>query len=243
MSFLFSNNAIGTLAGPITSAAAALTLNAGQAAAFPAPTSPDVFYATLTDAATQSLIEIVKVTAVSGNVFAIVRAQDGTSALSWLAGDFVSHRVVALELRLLNAVVPAGGILLWSGSIATVPQGWNLCDGTNGTPNLTDRFVVGAGLTYAVGATGGGGTITLTSDQMPAHTHVATVTDPGHNHTYQGVWSTAGGKAAGTIWTDVGGNTGTSVTGITVANASTGLGAAITPPLPPYYALAYIMKL
>lgn len=246
MSLLFSNNAIGTLASPITSAALALTLNAGQAAAFPSPTSPDVFYATLTDAATQSVIEIVKVTAVSGNVFAIVRAQDATSPLSWLAGDFVSHRAVALELRLLNDVVPSGGILLWSGSIATVPEGWVLCDGTNGTPNLLDRFVIGAGLTYAVGASGGGGTITLTSDQMPAHTHIATVTDPGHAHTLAVFASYAAGGVGATppaaIAPGAAISTSSAVTGITVANASTGLGTAITLPLPPYYALAYIMK-
>lgn len=50
---------------------------------------------------------------------------------------------------------PIGGILMWSGSILTIPIGYQLCDGTNGTPDLRDRFIVGAGLSYAVGATGG----------------------------------------------------------------------------------------
>lgn len=53
------------------------------------------------------------------------------------------------------SAVPAGGIIMWSGSIASVPSGYVLCDGTNGTPNLKDSFVVGAGNTYAVGNTGG----------------------------------------------------------------------------------------
>jgi len=51
--------------------------------------------------------------------------------------------------------IPAGGIIMWSGSIANIPSGFALCDGTNGTPDLTDRFVVGAGGSESVGATGG----------------------------------------------------------------------------------------
>jgi len=51
--------------------------------------------------------------------------------------------------------VPTGVILLWSGSTGSVPSGWYLCDGTNGTPDLRDRFIIGAGNTYAVNATGG----------------------------------------------------------------------------------------
>lgn len=96
---LYANNAAGTLLAGITNAATSLTLGAGQGAKFPAPTPPQVFYVTLTDAATQTLIEIVKVTAVSGDVFSITRAQDGTSALSWSAGDIVSQRVIRLELQ------------------------------------------------------------------------------------------------------------------------------------------------
>lgn len=45
--------------------------------------------------------------------------------------------------------------MLWSGAIVDIPNGWALCDGTNGTPDLRNRFIVGAGATYAVGATGG----------------------------------------------------------------------------------------
>jgi hypothetical protein len=96
---LYANNAVGTLASGITNVATSLTLNAGQAALFPNPSAPQVFYVTLTDAATQTLIEIVQVTAVSGNIFSIVRAQDGTTALSWNAGDIVSQRTIRLELQ------------------------------------------------------------------------------------------------------------------------------------------------
>lgn len=73
-----------------------------------------------------------------------------------------------------------GMIVLFSGTIAQIPTGWNLCDGTNGTPNLVDRFVVCAGLSYPVGQGGGIAQQVLSAAQLPAHTHG--VNDPGHNH-------------------------------------------------------------
>jgi microcystin-dependent protein len=67
--------------------------------------------------------------------------------------------------------VPVGGIIMWSGSRNNIPAGWVLCDGTDGTPNLCDRFIVGASGQYAVGATGGTNEVTLTEAQMPSHQH------------------------------------------------------------------------
>ena len=67
--------------------------------------------------------------------------------------------------------IPVGGIILWSGSVGTIPSGWGLCDGTDGTPDLTDRFVVGAGGTYTPGDTGGADTVTLALSEIPAHVH------------------------------------------------------------------------
>jgi hypothetical protein len=58
--------------------------------------------------------------------------------------------------------VPSGVITMWSGSIATIPSGWALCDGSNSTPNLKDRFIVGAGSSYQVGVKGGEATHILT---------------------------------------------------------------------------------
>lgn len=137
--------------------------------------------------------------------------------------------------------VPSGGIILWSGSTGSVPSGWYLCDGTNGTPDLRDRFIVGAGNTYAVNATGG------TADAVVVtHTHTATsvVTDPGHTHVatngpsyYVDVGSGAFAGVQGSA------TSGSSTTGITVAttNASAGV-SGTNANLPPYYALAYIQK-
>lgn len=139
--------------------------------------------------------------------------------------------------------IPSGGIIIWSGSTGSVPAGWYLCDGTNGTPDLRDRFILGAGNTYAVGATGG------TADAViVAHTHTATsvVSDPGHAHGLNGLISGANSGSTGrTDASQATANYSTSSagTGISVSttNASTGV-SGTNANLPPYYALAYIQK-
>jgi hypothetical protein len=135
--------------------------------------------------------------------------------------------------------IPAGGIFLWSGSIGSIPAGYVLCNGNNGTPDLRDRFVIGAGTTYAVNATGGSADAVVVS-----HTHAATVTDPGHLHEIKGTQELPGGgsgfnaNAAPNLATQ---NTQTNTTGITVSNATAGV-SGTNANLPPYYALCYIMK-
>jgi hypothetical protein len=132
---------------------------------------------------------------------------------------------------------PSGGIIIWSGSSASIPSGWLLCDGSSSTPDLRNRFVVGATSTYAVGATGGSADAIVVS-----HTHTATVTDPGHNHTYNtsafNINADNSGVRAG-VSTSL--STSTATTGITVANSTTG-SSGTNANLPPYYALCYIMK-
>ena len=137
--------------------------------------------------------------------------------------------------------LPTGSIILWSGSIGSIPSGYVICDGANSTPDLRDRFVLGAGSTYAVAATGGSADAITVS-----HTHTATsvVTDPGHVHTYTTSSSPstlANGYIGGTSSNTT--STVSATTGITVAttNASTGT-SGTGANLPPYYALAYIMK-
>jgi hypothetical protein len=76
-------------------------------------------------------------------------------------------------------MVPKGVVVLWSGSAGNIPSGWALCNGANGTPDLQAKFVVGAGSTYAVGATGG----------ATSHTHDTAIGSPtaasagAHSHT------------------------------------------------------------
>ena len=115
-----------------------------------------------------------------------------------------------------NTTIPAGLIAIWSGSTGSIPTGWVLCNGSNGTPDLRNNFVVGAGSTYAVGATGGSANAVVV-----AHTHTITNVAGGGATTS---FSSTTGTSSGTVTTNSTGGSGT--------NAN----------LPPYYALAYIMK-
>jgi microcystin-dependent protein len=142
-----------------------------------------------------------------------------------------------------NAFV-AGMIMLWSGSIASVPSGWALCNGSSGTPDLRNRFVVGAGSTYSVDGTGGSADAIVV-----AHTHTGTTSTAGaHSHNYYvsafttptGAPTTStynGDPSRGIFETSTAGNHAHTFT--TDSTGSSGTNAN----LPPYYALAYIMKL
>jgi hypothetical protein len=132
--------------------------------------------------------------------------------------------------------IPSGGIFLWSGSIGSIPAGYVLCNGSNGTPDLRDRFVVGAGSTYAVNATGGSADAVVVT-----HTHAATVTDPTHAHQQAFGPGAFGTTQAGSGLTPTGGPTSFESTGISVTNANAGV-SGTNANLPPYYALCYIMK-
>lgn len=125
----------------------------------------------------------------------------------------------------MKVILPAGVIVMWSGAANAIPSGWALCNGSNGTPDLRNRFIVGAGNTYAVGATGGEATHTLTVNEIPAHSHSVTATNSG----------TTEMNNAFELFTRAG-NAGSRST------KTSGSGAAHNN-LPPYYALCYIMKL
>jgi hypothetical protein len=147
---------------------------------------------------------------------------------------------VAASTAFVRDIIPAGVILLWSGSVASIPSGWLLCNGTSGTPDLRNNFVVGAGSTYAVDATGGSANAIAVT-----HTHTATsvVTDPGHFHAYGGIQQQGGGQDSVITAQGTSANTASKTTGITVATTVASAGSSGTNAnLPPYYALAYIMK-
>ena len=139
-----------------------------------------------------------------------------------------------------------GMIMLWSGSTSSVPSGWRLCDGGGGTPDLRDRFVVGAGSSYDVNATGGSKDAIAVS-----HTHTGSTNATGnHSHTIPHHLVQAVG-GTGDIdrdneyqqWKALSGQK-TNTTGNhshTVSINSAGSSGA-NANLPPYYALAYIMK-
>ena len=120
-----------------------------------------------------------------------------------------------------NAIsVPVGGIIMWSGATSTIPSNYHICDGTNGTPNLTNNFIVAAGDTYSVGATGGEATHTLTIDEMPSHSHNITTGTAGYSSSFL-----PSVQQSGTYQTS-------SVGGSQPHNN-----------LPPYYALYFIMRI
>jgi hypothetical protein len=200
---------------------------------------------------------------------------------------------VTATQEVINNPFPSGGIIMWSGSIASIPVGWLLCNGTSGTPDLRDRFVVGAGTTYAVGATGGSAnaivvahthTFSATSSAVSNdHTHSISLTTGSagtHQHfvVHNAALSNEGSLAAnnyiirrasyggdfsydfsstpseanigltsnaGAHTHTVSGSTAGQSTGhthtVSGTTASTG-SSATNANLPPYYALAYIMK-
>lgn len=136
----------------------------------------------------------------------------------------------------------SGMIMLWSGSSASIPSGWVLCNGSNSTPDLRDRFVIGAGSTYAVGATGGSANAIVVS-----HTHTAT--DSGHIHTYTTRRTSKSGNDTPYMLSDP--NNGENQNGDGTFNTNSGTAnisvsttgsSGTNANLPPYYALCYIMK-
>ncbi|WP_136464956.1 hypothetical protein [Flagellimonas onchidii] len=106
-------------------------------------------------------------------------AKCGTGGLESFGFDLLKRFTPLTGLSM-----PVGMITMWSGAISDIPKGWALCDGSNGTPNLRDRFLVGAGGEYAVGQLGGKKEVTLTEAQMPKHSHKGSTEGAGsHRHT------------------------------------------------------------
>lgn len=170
---------------------------------------------------------------------------NGTSAVATVApstsGNVLTSTGTAWASSALPASFPSGGIIMWSGSIASIPSGWVICDGTNSTPNLRDKFVIGAGSAYAVAATGGSADAVVVTH---THTATSTVTDPGHAHSYTSVlFNHPLNSGSGGAGVSVADTTSGATTGITVGttNASAGV-SGTNANLPPYYALAFIMK-
>ena len=141
----------------------------------------------------------------------------------------------------------SGMIMMWSGTVATIPSGWLLCNGTSGTPDLRNKFIIGANADDGGAAkTNVTGSYTQTGGSKDAivvsHTHTATVTDLGHAHSINAGGETPQGtRGESSTGFDSTFNTNTATTGITVSNSTTG-SSGTNANLPPYYALAFIMK-
>ena len=148
-------------------------------------------------------------------------------------------------------VVPIGSIIIWSGTIATIPSNYKLCDGSNKTPDLRDKFVIGA-TQYMYNATSGNvwkaqtnitGTQTITGAIVVSHSHG--ISDPGHTHNmWHGnnqQYADGGITALKMADNNYGGTLiKTNTTGISINTEGS---SGSNQNLPPYYALAFIMRI
>jgi len=131
----------------------------------------------------------------------VLKASDGGAGNQMQIPDgggapTVGGTAVVLESTPLLPLMPTGAIIMWYGALGSVPSGWQLCDGTNGTPDLRDKFVVGAGGAYAPDDTGGEATtnINLNTGAAGGHDHGALTGAevltasmiPSHSHTIYG---------------------------------------------------------
>jgi len=212
------------------------------------------------NASTATALQTARTIALTGDVTGSV-AFNGTANATITAtvqDDSHNHTIANVDglqtvLDAINAV-PSGAIMLWSGAADAIPAEYVLCDGTNSTPDLRNRFVVGAGDTYAVGATGGSADAIVVD-----HTHTGTTSTKSLTGTATyisetwaaygsatGIFSKSGGynqygtpdspdiSASGRLSINASHNHTLNVdsAGVSGTNAN----------LPPYYALCYIMK-
>jgi len=168
--------------------------------------------------------------------------------------------------------LPAGSLVMWCGLYDSIPTGWLLCDGSEinrttyadlfsamGTqfgstgattftlPLFQNIFPRSPASSTSCGATGGSDTVSLTEAELASHSHTASVTDPGHNHTSERWTGTASynaslDRASSGVRYDNTPPTGTSTTGVTVANDNTGSGTAHENK-PAYLEVLYIVKI
>jgi microcystin-dependent protein len=170
----------------------------------------------------------------SGNLDWASASGDELPSQTGHSGKYLTTNGTSASWASTAASFPVGGIIMWSGAVSAIPSGWAICDGEGDTPDLTGRFVIHAdadsGGTHDVNETGDAaatGDHTLTTAQMPSHTH-----------TYYQRGFTAAALAGGSE--DYSDDTAL----YTGGTGPTGGGAvhSHTQSLPPYYALAYIMK-
>lgn len=150
--FLFANNASSTLAAPVAPGATAMTLAAGGGALFPNPSAGQQFAMTLNDAATGLLTEIVYCTARAGDVLTVERAQEGTVAQSWLAGDLAANLVTKGQMEAMvqtaslypSRIITTSGAFVMTNTDANGGVGLNRLVGpANSSTTLPDTALAG----------------------------------------------------------------------------------------------------
>jgi len=169
--------------------------------------------------------------------------QNAANGLVKLDGD------AKVPLAQLPTTIPSGVIVMWSGTLGTIPAGWSLCDGTGETPDLRDKFIYGWSDGVDPGGTGGAATHIHTYSDLPAHSHSHSHGISPNPHTHDFILSSS--STIGPVifglnrlanWTHT--TQGTSLT-IDADATATGVAAPETDEgstLPPYYKLAFIQK-
>lgn len=162
---------------------------------------------------------------------------------------------VAYAFQSFLGGVPAGVIVMWSGAVVQIPEGWALCDGNNDTPDLRNRFILGAGDRFAPDSTGGEETHVLTIEEMPTHDHGSKSLTGSlifHGQTSgtalqdaHGIFS--GSSYIGDKYHNNESSSGSFSYGVANIDATHGHDSKGSDQahnnMPPYFALAYIMKL
>lgn len=259
MAIQFANNAATTLFSSVTVSDAQIVVSPGGGALFPTAGSGNYFMVTVVDQTTGTL-EIMKVTSRTADTFTVTRAQEGTAAKAFPSGSPVELRLTAQSiLDAITIALPRGIITMWAGAADNVPSGWHLCDGSDDTPDLRNMFIVGAGSSYSPGNTGGSQNMSpavtvnhaatgiqiqghaLTINEMPSHTH--TIYNM-HNQGNPDNWDNGPAYiTGGSLTTGAAGGNQAHTHGVTDNSHAHTAHVVSFDNRPPYYALAYIMKL
>jgi|TARA_R110002124_G_scaffold151869_1_gene318714 microcystin-dependent protein len=178
-----------------------------------------------------------------GDLSETLTDMNGVSLYSLITDNSAAVAANTAAIALINSTfnsVPSGAILIWSGAVVDIPSGWNLCDGNNGTINLSNKFVRSG---TSIGTTGGADTVTLTGAESGLVSHNHSITDPGHTHTSDALRKTFTGNGQGPIGTQAFTATiNSATTGISVNNVSAQDASSSHQNMPAYYELAYIQK-
>ncbi len=201
-------------------------------------------------------VSVSNATGITGNPYidlAYSGVNSGTYSNATITVDSYGRVIGASS----GAAIPSGVICMWAGSIYSIPSGWVLCDGNNGTPDLQDRFIVGAGRGYGVTATGGNSTVSVSTNVAGGHSHGGATADhaltieqmPAHNHAITAGGGSSGPQEVVSVDSSYTMNYGTSWAGNGWGH-SHGIyydadhsHVSIFDNRPPYYALAFIAKL